>query len=1370
MAEEKRYFQFDGNNFSNWKYRVRAILDEKDILDYIERTLETITAAVPALNAEEVLAHTKNEKKCKSILIKHIGDNYLEYVKDKETAKGIYDTLGEVFERKTISGQLYLRKKLLTLKYNDNENMNDHILEFDKTVRELKSIGAKMEDLDIVCNLLLTLPRSYDTIVTALETMKPEALTLEFVKSRLLDEYTKRNSGNETHSQRSYGSESVAMTVKKFKPKCFNCGKIGHKSSECRSKNRNNEGNGSYTEKRTANIANDEDSVAFSAATSSMNESLQPKSYKNRNISLNAESSGDSKHLRKLTMVLDSGATDHMVNDENAFTTIKELDTPFKVNVAKQGVSLNAEHRGQISGFLRKPNNELLTCNMNDVLLIKDLTNNLLSISKLEKSGLEITFKEGKAFIKRNKEIIATAVRRNRLYEIEILIEDDAFAGTSSKQGNFELWHQRMGHLNITDLRKLSYNEMVLGIPQLTVDKSMFCEPCVLGKQTRKPFSKDHDPRSNRPLEIIHSDVCGPIDPITWNGGKYFVTFIDDYSHFSAVYIIMKKSEVLQKFKEYVALCTAKFNTKIKKLQYGVTNIQTSDFWSQNIQISILRADNGGEYISNEFKSFCADSGIQMSHTVPYTPEQNGVAERFNRTILEKTRTMIIHAGLEKRFWNEALQAANYLLNRSPTNALKNELSLKTPAEIWHNKKPNLKYIRTFGSVAYYHIPKEQRKKLDPKATKAVLMGFAPTGYRLWNQEKQCIIIARDVTFDENMKNSTSGKPIDNVRGNTQNHNAITFAYNSDESEDMDNDDDKNGKNIFNIDECDSEANESHDQVHLENNLQRRKSNRKAKPVVRYGFDKNHGANICEVDEGFAFNAEQYVKGTPTSLTEAKKSPEWKNWKEGIKDEYKSLMENNTWTLTELPKDRKTIKCKWTFKIKRDHNGNIERFKARLVAKGFSQVKGFDYNETFAPVAKLTTFRVLMALANHEKLFIHQMDVKTAFLNGDLNEDIYMEQPEGFTIGSKVCKLNKALYGLKQSPRMWNERFNAFTIKLDLKRREADCCLYISIKQSTKLYLLLFVDDMLIISNSIKEIELIKEGLHNEFQMTDMSEAQTFVGIHIERDINKGTMKLSQQQYSKDILGKFEMTNCKSSATPMEIKLKLEDSSIDTCEKPYRELVGCLMYISLTTRPDLASTARYFSQFQTKFNDDHFSHAKRMLRYMKGTVPLGLNYILDEKSNGLIGYADSDFGSDITDRKSVSGYVFKVYGCTVSWISRKQQTVSLSSTEAEYIALATAACEAIWLRGLLKELGHEQLKPTRIYEDNQGCISVAQDPKEHKRMKHIDIKYNFLRDIIAKQFIELEYIPSANQLADIMTKALPIQTFQRIREAIGLAD
>lgn len=348
------------------------------------------------------------------------------------------------------------------------------------------------------------------------------------------------------------------------------------------------------------------------------------------------------------------------------------------------------------------------------------------------------------------------------------------------------------------------------------------------------------------------------------------------------------------------------------------------------------------------------------------------------------------------------------------------------------------------------------------------------------------------------------------------------------------------------------------------------------------------------------------------------------------------------------------IKCKWTFKLKKDHEGNIVRHKARLVAKGFSQVKGFDYNETFAPVAKITTFRVLMAVVNHENMHAHQMDVKTAFLNGKLNQDIYMEQPG-------VCKLNKALYGLKQSPRLWNERFNSFILSLGLKRSESDSCLYIHITKDGKLFLLIFVDDMIIISNDLEVIKLIKKNLSAEFEMTDMGEVKTFLGIHIDRDVNKGVMKLSQEQYSKDILTKFEMINCKPSGTPMEVKLKLINGSIETSSKPYRELVGCLLYLSLTTRPDLAASARYFSQFQNNFTDDHFTYAKRILRYINGTKSFGLRYERDQNSKILVGYADSDYASDETDRKSVSGYVFKVLGCTVSWLSRKQQSVSLSS-------------------------------------------------------------------------------------------------------------
>lgn len=368
MAEEKNYFQFNGTNFSNWKFRIRTILEEKDLLPYIDKDMNEILEGLDDL---QINAHNKNEKKCKSILVKHIGDDILEHIKDKATAKAIYDTLGEVFERKTVSGQLFLRKKLLTLKYSDDKDIKDHILEFDKTVRELKSIGAKLENLDVVCHLLLTLPKSYESLVTALETLQPNQLTLEFVKSRLLDEYAKRNGENETESVRPNGS--VAMNAKNQTPKlkCYNCGKPNHKASECRYKR-------SGGNKRAANLSRNEDddfdsdSVAFSAI---VKDTTKLPNNEDRIVDTwNASTAltGVANRFKKLIMTLDSGATDHMVNDENFFKTIRKLNNPINADVAKKGVSITAERYGTVQGYSQKSNNELLACTMNNVLLMKD--------------------------------------------------------------------------------------------------------------------------------------------------------------------------------------------------------------------------------------------------------------------------------------------------------------------------------------------------------------------------------------------------------------------------------------------------------------------------------------------------------------------------------------------------------------------------------------------------------------------------------------------------------------------------------------------------------------------------------------------------------------------------------------------------------------------------------------------------------------------------------------------------------------------------------------------------------------------------------------------------------------------------------------
>lgn len=798
--------------------------------------------------------------------------------------------------------------------------------------------------------------------------------------------------------------------------------------------------------------------------------------------------------------------------------------------------------------------------------------------------------------------------------------------------------------------------------------------------------------------------------------------------------------------------------------------------------ISRLRYDNGGEYTSNEFKDFCKSNGIEVEPTVAYTPHQNGVAERMNLTLMNKVRPMLYESGLNKELWNEAVMCATFLTNRSPTSALNGENSGKTPSELWYGKRPNVEKFRVFGSAAYCHIPKQKRVKLDWKSTKNVMVGYAPNGYRLWDSENRKIVIARDVIFDERLK-SPGASPVcasdessilieqekadDNdglvieapiinnesdasgqVNEMSNSHLHDNFLNNSNMTDDLDGAITEGG-----------ESDSNDDTVINSPNL--RRSTRETRKPDRYGDAVSYTA--------MALSAEDYIDDVPLSIVDIKFRPDSAKWMEAVNREMNSLLQNNTWVLTELPEGRSTVDCKWVFKRKHDQNGLPCEYKARLVARGFSQRKGFDYQETYSPVAKIASFRILLAIAAQFNLEIHQMDVKTAFLNGNLNEEIYMTQPDGFAKDNLVCKLNKSIYGLKQASRMWNDRFHQFIVKLGFQRSEYDYCLYVIQDNNITVYLLLYVDDLILVGNNLIEINRIKSLLSAEFEMKDMKELKYFLGISIERDIGNGTLFISQEAYLKNVLKRFGMENCKGTRTPMELNVQLpRDENAAKTSMPYKELIGCLMYVVLTSRPDLSASVNYLSQFQSCATDTHYQHLKRILRYIKQTAGLKLIYQRTESAEPLIGYADADYANDQNDRKSISGFVFKVFGSTITWSSRKQNTIALSSTEAEYIALSSAACEAVWIRGFLQDIGIKIEKPTKIYEDNQACIGIAEEPREHKRMKHIDVKYNKIRELVFLKMIKVLYVPSAQQLADIFTKSLPANSFEYLRSKLNL--
>ncbi|CAI6343265.1 unnamed protein product [Macrosiphum euphorbiae] len=544
------------------------------------------------------------------------------------------------------------------------------------------------------------MPETYNNVVTAIETLSIEKLTIEFVKGRLLDEEAKKTNTTDIPQQRStaFGTTSNSS----FPFKCYGCDKVGHRVSECKFKKKfGRDKNKKSWKKSTANnvVSKSEDAVCFS-----IGKDMEP-----------------TEKASEIFWFIDSGCSDHLVNQEKYFSFIKQMETPLNIGVAKNGESLIATKTGTIISYSRVDGEEIL-CKFENVYYVPNLRYNLLSVGKIEQLNFKVVFENGLATItKPSGNVVAVARRMRTLYGITFSLKPNTCANNCiDTQIDESLWHKRMGHPNKSYLWML--RDMVTGLNLNKNDIPDFCQTCVESKHSRKPF-QSRSFQTRRPLEIVHSDVCGPISPTTWNGKKYFLSFTDDYTRFSIIYLLEKKSQVFQCFQNYEATVSAFFDLKV----------------------SILRCDNGGEYVSNELKRFCSVKGIVVDYTVPYTPEQNGLAERLNRTLVERTRSLLLQSNLSKEMWGEAVLTAAYLGNRLPTHAnIK-----KTPVELWTGSKPNLNNIRIFGCVAFAHIPDQLRRKLDSKSKRCIFVGYTKNGYRLWDPLTKTVFVSRDVIFNE---------------------------------------------------------------------------------------------------------------------------------------------------------------------------------------------------------------------------------------------------------------------------------------------------------------------------------------------------------------------------------------------------------------------------------------------------------------------------------------------------------------------------------------------------------------------------------------------------------------------------------------------
>jgi hypothetical protein len=451
-------------------------------------------------------------------------------------------------------------------------------------------------------------------------------------------------------------------------------------------------------------------------------------------------------------------------------------------------------------------------------------------------------------------------------------------------------------------------------------------------------------------------------------------------------------------------------------------------------------------------------------------------------------------------------------------------------------------------------------------------------------------------------------------------------------------------------------------------------------------------------------------------------------WKDAMMEEYQSIMKNDVWEIVLRPEGKSVVTSKWIYKIKHATDGNIEKYKARFVARGFSQKEGVDYEETFSPVARYTSIRTIISLASVMGWRLHQMDVKTTFLNGVIEEEVYIEKPQGFVIHGKeshVCRLKKALYGLKQAPRAWYSRIDGYLMSLGFTKSDADPNLYYKVVDGDPLILVLYVDD-LFLTGAERLIVGCKRELASEFEMKDLGLMHYFLGLEVWQ--KPGEIFLRQGKYTVEILSRFSMMDCKSMATPMMTNLKkLSDSTSDSDlvdPTMYRKLIGSLMYL-VNTRPNIFFAVSTLSQFMVESRHFHWVATKHVLRYLRGTIGYGLRYVSGGEVR-LQGYTDSDWAGSAVDRKSTSGCCFSLGSTMISWFSRKQTFVALSTTEAEYITASVTSREAVWLQKLLAGLFDQELETTLIHCDNQSCVKLSENPVFHDRSKHIEIKYHFI--------------------------------------------
>ena len=1343
MSEYKGGYHIESlkaNNWMPWKRRILAVLRDLDLERYID---EKSTPPRPVKPTEPTSEETKaiedwktGDAKTRTRIELSLGDSEMIHISGAETASQMWKQLKQVKESKGKLGILATRRSLYRAMAEEGFDMIEHISQLRKLQEELHAMGHKVEDEDFIMILITSLPESWDSFTSAYLGARSGNTTIASFElaAILIDEDRRRKERGD-----SVGTTLQTRNRKGGKKdngkECSNCRKKGHSKEDCWNKGGGKEGQGPKGLRKGPNRANQ---------VAKEDPSLNQVAYMARK-----------SFTSQYDWYLDSGTTSHICPIKDAFTNYTTTPGaevagigPTPAKVAGRGtIILNCDVDGK-----------LIRHQLHNVLHIPDAKNSLISTPRLDAAGLWSVQGDGKCWIRRKGMdgvdlAIGDLMENPRLYKIrgraELPGANKANLAKTQKL-TWDQWHARFGHLSISALDRLKREGLVDG---LEIDESSIpsrsCDSCIQAKQAHKPFPKEAENRSSTPGERFMGDVWGPTKRSVGRF-HYFITFTDDASHFITVLFLQDKAEAFDPIKGHVAM--------LRK---------------QNRAPKYMRFDNGKELINQKLEELARHEGITIEPTAPYSPSQNGVAERFNRTLLELARAMLFAKDLPKFLWDEAVAHAAYLRNRAPTRALEG----KTPYEAWHGKRPSVAHLREFGCDVWVLDESKKRTKLDPKSTKMKFMGFmdGSKSIRYYDPTNRNVKVSRNFAFNEN--DDLKELEIVEIPGmrsegehNTYSEPQTSFPRAPEREERP-----SSPKTIPNtpksqppVPDAESEGEVEKQLTPVDTPRPKQKSKNQVsqrelralgilpeevqqptqaptqptmskRPQTRKSGEGAHFA-FQAIEESFPdeliFMSTLQEPDLPKTYEQAMSGPEAVMWKEAMDEELKTLTKMGTWVLGDLPEGRQTVGCHWVYTRKHDKHNKLVGYKARLVAQGFSQKPGQDFahDGTFAPVMRFDTLRTVLGISAVRNLKLRQFDIKGAYLHGELKEEIYMRQPPGYSDGTgRVCVLKRSLYGLKQAGNVWNHALNSKLEDLGFIQLKSDYCCYIRWIDQGYTILLVWVDDIIATSSEDALNDRIEAELKDNFETKSLGQPKFILAIQLAQ--NHNSIALSQSHYIDALLERFGLTGANPVSTPIDPNVKLDNFDAILTEgesdikvsRGYATMIGSLMYLALGTRPDICYAVNKLAQYTANPKPIHWTAVKRVFRYLKGTRDHYLAYggSQDLLTEDLNIFTDADWAND-PDRKSVSGYVIMLAGGAISWASKKQATVALSTAEAEYIAAAYCAKQVLWQRHLFEELSIPLPTTSTIFSDNQVAVAIGHHPEFHAQTKHIDIVYHFL--------------------------------------------